>query len=145
MAESTLRHEPATDNSPRWIVEPSFLVRLRRIKAVWHAFKFLARGGKFKVHLDFSGLDPRAITPVVLNVGCDRRVDVTELHRQAVQGARQKLSQGAGLLLAQPGEPGAFMVKWSTHAHAREWKERGFNVAQLPDELVVSQKEVANG
>lgn len=43
--------------SNRPIPEPRFLARLRRLKDIWNAFKFLARGGKFKVFLDFSGID----------------------------------------------------------------------------------------
>jgi hypothetical protein len=49
------------DDKPRWIVEHKLLRRWRRIKDVWRTFVFLARGGKFKVVLDFSRIDPRIL------------------------------------------------------------------------------------
>ena len=32
----------ADESKVRWIAEPRFLARLRRLKGVWNAFKFLA-------------------------------------------------------------------------------------------------------
>jgi len=70
------------EGNVRWIAEPRYMRRLRRIKAVWQAAAFLARGGRFKVFLDYSGIDPRILKPVRVNIIHDGQVVDVENHRR---------------------------------------------------------------
>lgn len=131
-----------TDESKtRMIMEPRFLARLRRLKAVWNAAVFLARGGRFKVYLDFGGIDPRVLKPVAVNIGHDGRVlDLERERRNAVSSAMQRMSRLAGLTLADDDEPG-FRVKWTGWTRKTAWEEAGFDVAHTPKVFVVTPKE----
>jgi hypothetical protein len=134
-----------TDESKaRMIMEPHFLARLRRIKAVWNAFRFLARGGRFKVYLDFSGIDPRVLKPVKVTIGHDGRVlDLERERHNAVAGSMARLARLAGLELARDDEPG-FRVTWGDRSRTEAWEEAGFDVAQTPTVFVVTPKGVDN-
>lgn len=125
-------------NAGRWIMEPTFLRRWRRIKAIWDAFKFLVRGGKFKVFLDFTGIDPRIVKPVKITIANDGRVvDVERERHNAVSSAMQRMSRLAGLTLAGDDEPG-FRVRWADAARKAAWKESGFDVSVAPDRMFVT-------
>ncbi len=115
--------------------------RLRRIKAVWNAFRFLARGGRFKVFLDFSGIDPRILKPVAVNVGQDGRVlDLARERHNAIAAATTRLSRDAGLELARDDEPG-FRVKWGDGSRKEAWEQAGFEVTKAVPEFIVSPKD----
>jgi len=102
--------------SNRLIPEPRILRRIRRAKEIWNAFKFLIRGGKFKVYLDFSRLDPLILKPVRLFVAYDGMVvDVEQNRRNAVSSAMNRMARLAGLSLARDDEPG-FRVRWNESA-----------------------------
>jgi hypothetical protein len=132
MADEFVIHGPDNDN-PRMIFEPAFLARLRRLKAVWSAFRFLASGGKFKIYLDFSGIDPRALKPVKIPFAYDGIVVDVERHRQnAVASSLQRAVRLAGLVPAKDGEPG-FRVKWGGEARKESWEESGFDVTRTPE------------
>lgn len=103
--------------SPRWIVEPKLLRRWRRIKEVVGAFTFLLRGGKFKMVLDFSKIDPRILGPVFITVSCNGRVvDLEHERRNAVAASSTKMARLAGLDLAAEDDPEGFRVKWGQAA-----------------------------
>ncbi|MBF0480706.1 MAG: hypothetical protein HQK81_07505 [Desulfovibrionaceae bacterium] len=86
------------------------MVRIRRIKELWNAFMFLARGGKFKVFLDFSGVDPRISKLATVYIGSPGRVvDVENVRRNAIASTFHRIND---LMPAKPGDPGAFLVKW---------------------------------
>ena len=128
--------------SNRLIPEPRILRRIRRVKEVWNAFKFLARGGKLKVYLDFSGVDPRILRPVKITVTNDGRVvDLGLEQRNAIAGAMTRLFRDAGLTLAADDEPG-FRVRWSESAQGKAWEEVGFDVTREPTRVVVQPKGV---
>lgn len=130
-----------TDESKmRWIAKPRFLARLRRIKAVWNAAVFIARGGRFKVFLDFSGIDPRILKPVKVTIANDGRVvDVERERHNAVSSAMQRMSRLAGLTLAGDDEPG-FRVKWNGWTRKTAWEEAGFDVTHTPTEFIVAPR-----
>ena len=130
-----------TDESKvRWIAEPRFLARLRRIKAVWNAAVFIARGGRFKVFLDFSGIDPRILKPVKVTIANDGRVvDVERERHNAVSSAMQRMARLAGLTLAGDDEPG-FRVKWNGWTRKTAWEEAGFDVTHTPTEFIVAPR-----
>ncbi len=134
-----------TDESKtRMIMEPRFLARLRRIKAVWNAAVFLARGGRFKVYLDFSGIDPRILKPVKVTIGHDGRIlDLERERHNAVSSAMQRLSRLAGLTLAGDDEHG-FRVKWNGWTRKTAWEEAGFDVTHTPTEFIVAPKGVGH-
>jgi hypothetical protein len=126
-------------NAVRWSMEPAFLRRWRRIKAIWNAFKFLARGGKFKVFLDFTGIDPRILKPVKITIAHDGRVvDLERERHNAVAGAMGRMTRLAGLTLAKDDEPG-FRVRWTDTAQKIAWKDSGFDVSAAPDRLFITQ------
>ena len=101
------------EGNVRWIAEPRYMRRLRRLKAIWNAAVFLARGGRFKVFLDYSGIDPRIVHPVRLFIHHDGTVlDVERSRRTAVSSSLNKVARTAGLTLARDDEPG-FRVKWN--------------------------------
>lgn len=128
------------ESNVRWIPEPRFLARLRRLKAIWNAFRFLARGGKFKVYLDFSGVDPRILKPVRLFVVNDGMVvDVDFYKRNAVAVALNRIGRETGLVLARDDEPG-FRVRWTESAQEKAWEEAGFDVTRTPDRITVQPK-----
>jgi len=127
------------DDNVRLIREPRFMRRLRHIKAVWSAFVFLARGGRFKVYLDFSGIDPRILKPVAVNIRHDGRVLDLECERHnAVAGSMTKMER-FGIELAKDDEPG-FRVRWSDSARKEGWAEKGFDVTPAVPEWIVSPK-----
>lgn len=130
-----------TDESKaRMIMEPRFLARLRRIKAVWQAAAFLARGGRFKVFLDYSGIDPRILKPVRVNIIHDGQVVDVENHRHnAVSSSMQRMARTAGLTLARDDKPG-FRVKWNGWTRKGAWEEAGFDVTHTPTEFIVSPR-----
>lgn len=129
------------EDNVRFIPEPRFMRRLRRIKAVWNAFRFLARGGRFKVYLDFSGIDPRILKPVAVNIVHDGRVvDLEHERHNAVSAATTKLSRVAGLVLARDDEPG-FRVKWGDGSRKEAWEQAGFDVTKAVPEFIVSPKD----
>jgi hypothetical protein len=124
----------------RVILEPAILRRWRHVKAVWNGFMFLARGGKFRVFLDLSGIDPRIVRPVKIFIPHDGWVvDVERSRRNAVSSATDKISRLAGLTLAKDDEPG-FRVRWADSARKLAWEETGFDVTWTPDKLIVSPK-----
>lgn len=130
------------NESNRFIPEPRILRRIRRIKEVWNAAVFLVRGGKFKVYLDFSGVDPHALRPVRLFVHRDGMViDVEQYRRNLVANAARRL-EAAGLHLAKEGEPG-FRVFWGEMARAKSWEEAGFDVTRTPVDVIVQPKGAA--
>ena len=130
-----------TDESKaRMIMEPRFLARLRRLKAIWNAAVFLARGGRFKVFLDYSGIDPRIVHPVRLFIHHDGTVlDVERSRRTAVSSSLNKVARTAGLTLARDDEPG-FRVKWNGWTRKTAWEEAGFDVTHTPTEFIVSPR-----
>lgn len=129
--------------SNRLIPEPRIMRRIRRIKEVWNAFKFLVRGGKFKVFLDFSGIDPRILRPAKITVTNDGRVvDLAFEQRNAIAGTMNRMGRLAGLELAQDDEPG-FRVRWSESAQGKAWEEAGFDVTREPTRVVVQPKGAA--
>lgn len=131
-------------NDGRMIPEPKFYRRIRRAKEIWNAFMFLARGGKFKVHLDFSEIDPRILKPVRLFVVNDGMVvDVEFYRRNAVAGSARKM-EVAGLTLAADDEPG-FRVRWRDYSRKGAWEAAGFEVSATPTEFIVSPKEAHHG
>lgn len=139
MAGNFVIKDSAEDNV-RFIPEPRFLARLRRLKAIWNAAVFLARGGRFKVYLDFSGVDPRILMPVRLFIHHDGTVlDVEQNRRNAVAQATNRISRLAGLTLAADDEPG-FRVKWNGWTRKTAWEEAGFDVTHTPTEFIVSPK-----
>ena len=122
------------------IMEPRFLARLRRLKAIWNAAVFLARGGRFKVFLDYSGIDPRIVHPVRLFIHHDGTVlDVERSRHAAVSSSLNKVARTAGLTLARDDEPG-FRVKWNGWTRKTAWEEAGFDVTHTPTEFIVSPK-----
>jgi len=128
------------DDNVRLIREPRFMRRLGHIKAVWNAFVFLARGGRFKVYLDFSEIDSRILKPVAVNVDHDGRVlDLARERHNAVAEATTKLSRLAGLELAREDEPG-FRVKWGDSSRKEAWENAGFDVTKAIRELIISPK-----
>jgi len=128
------------ESNVRFIPEPRFLARLRRIKAVWQAAVFLARGGRYKVYLDFSEIDPCILKPVRLFVTHDGMVvDVEFYRRSAVARSLNKMARLAGLALARDDEPG-FRVKWGEMTRKRSWEEAGFDVTHTPKEFIVTPK-----
>jgi len=129
--------------SNRLIPEPRILRRIRRAKEVWNAFKFLARGGKFKVYLDFSGVDPRVLRPVKVTVTSDGRVvDVEHERRNAVACSMGRIFRDSGLTPARDDEPG-FRVRWSESAQGKAWEAAGFDVTREPTRVVVQPKGAA--
>ncbi|MFU2208739.1 hypothetical protein [Solidesulfovibrio sp. C21] len=129
--------------SNRLIPEPRIFRRIRRAKEVWNAFKFLVRGGKFKVFLDFSGVDPRILKPVKVTVTNDGRVvNVENERRGAVACSIGKIFRDSGLTLASDDEPG-FRVRWSEPAQGKAWEEVGFDVTREPIRVVVQPKGAA--
>lgn len=132
-----------TDESKaRMIMEPRFLRRLRQLKSIWNAAVFLARGGRFKVYLDFSGIDPRILKPVKVTIANDGRVvDVERERHNAVSSAMQRMSRLAGLTLARDDEPG-FRVKWNGWTRKGAWEEAGFDVTRTPTAFIVAPKGV---
>lgn len=128
------------EGNVRMIMEPRFMRRLRRVKAVWNAFRFLAQGGRFKVYLDFSGIDPRILKPVEVNISHDGRVlDLARERHNAVATATAKLSRVAGLELARDDEPG-FRVKWGDSSKKEAWEDAGFEVTKAVQDFVVSPR-----
>lgn len=129
-----------TEGNVRWIMEPRFMRRLRRLKAVWNAFRFLAQGGRFKVYLDFSGIDPRILKPVEVTVSHDGRVlDLARERHNAVADAMTKMGR-LGIELAADGEPG-FRVRWADGARKEAWEEKGYDVTHAVKEFIVSPKD----
>ena len=130
-----------TDESKaRMIMEPRFLARLRRIKAIWNAAVFLARGGRFKVFLDYSGIDPRIVHPVRLFIHHDGpALDVERSRRAAVSSPLNKVARTAGLSLARDDEPG-FRVKWNGWTRGAAWEEAGFDVSRTTGKFIVQPK-----
>lgn len=129
------------DNDMRLIAEPRFMRRLRHFKEIWNAFRFLARGGRFKVYLDFSGVDPRILKPVAVKISHDGRVlDLALERHNAVAEATTRLSRAAGLELARDDEPG-FRVKWGDRSRKEAWEDAGFEVSQAVKEFIVSPKD----
>lgn len=95
------------------------------------------RGGKFKVFLDFPGIDPRVLKPVKVTVTHDGRVvDLAFEQRNAIVGAMTRMSRDAGLTLATDDEPG-FRVRWSESAQGKAWEAAGFYVTLTPTRMVV--------
>ncbi len=130
--------------SNRLIPEPHIFRRIRRAKEVWNAFKFLVRGGKLKVYLDFSGIDPRILKPVKVTIGHDGRIlDLERERHNAVSSAMQRLSRLAGLTLAGDDEHG-FRVKWNGWTRKTAWEEAGFDVTHTPTEFIVAPKGVGH-
>jgi len=130
--------------SNRLIPEPHIMRRIRRAKEVWNAFKFLVRGGKLKVYLDFSGVDPRILKPVKVTVTNDGRVvDVENERRGAVACSIGKIFRDSGLTLASDDEPG-FRVRWSESAQGKAWEAAGFDVTREPTRVVVQPKGVGH-
>lgn len=128
--------------SNRLIPEPRIIRRIRRAKEVWNAFKFLVRGGNFKVFLDFSEIDPRILQPVKVTVTSDGRVVHLGLEqRNAIAGAITRMGRDAGLVLAADDEPG-FRVRWSESAQGKAWEEVGFDVTREPTRVIVQPKGV---
>lgn len=127
-------------NAVRWIREPAFLRQLRRLKTTWNAFKFLAHGGKFKVFLDFTGLDPRILKPVKVTIGHDGRVVDLDLERHNAVVSASRAMEKAGLCLAGDDEPG-FRVRWRDYSRKNAWEEAGFDVSAAPDRLYVTKTE----
>jgi hypothetical protein len=126
----------------RLIPEPRIFRRIRRVKEVWNAFRFLARGGRFTVYLDFSGIDPRVLKPVKVTIGHDGRVlDLKRERHNAVAGSMTRLSRLAGLELARDDEPG-FRVRWSESAQEKAWEDAGFDVTRAATRVVVQPKGV---
>ena len=106
-----------TDDNPRWVMETKLARRVRRIKEVWQAFRFLLRGGKFKVVLDFSRIDPRILGGTTIFINRDGRVvDLEHERRNGVAAASVKVSRLAGLDLAADDDPDGFRVKWGRAA-----------------------------
>lgn len=137
MAGNFVIKDSAEDNV-RFIPEPQFLARLRRLKSIWDAAVFLARGGHLKVYLDFSGLDPRILKPVKITVTHNGRVvDVERERHNAVAQATNRISRLAGLTLAADDEPG-FRVKWGESSRKEAWEDAGFDVTRTPDQFIVS-------
>lgn len=129
------------EGNVRMIMEPRFMRRLRRVKAVWNAFVFLAQGGRFKVYLDFSGIDPRILKPVAVNISHDGRVlDLARERHGAVSAATTRLSRVAGLELARDDEPG-FRVKWGDGSRKEAWEAAGFEVSRAVPQFIVSPKD----
>jgi len=128
------------EGNVRWIAEPRYMRRLRRLKAIWNAAVFLARGGRFKVFLDYSGIDPRIVHPVRLFIPHDGTVlDVERSRHAAVSSSLNKMARQAGLTLARDDEPG-FRVKWNGWTRKTAWEEAGFDVAHTPTEFIVAPK-----
>lgn len=142
MAEKFVIHDSPEDN-PRWIAEPPFLARLRRLKAIWSAFRFLLRGGKFKVYLDYSGVDPRILKPSKILVGRDGIVVDVEQYRQNAVNAGYRAAARGGLVPAKDDEPG-FRVRWCGSSRGDAWKDAGFDVTKAPEGYFVSPKEAAH-
>lgn len=138
MADKSVVHESPEGNA-RWIIEPPFLARLRRLKAIWNAFRFLLGGGKFKVYLDLSGIDPRVLKPSKLLVGRDSMVVDVERHMDNAVNAGYRAASRVGLVPAKDDEPG-FRVKWGGSARGDAWKDAGFDVGRGPDRYYVSPK-----
>lgn len=133
------------ESNVRWIAEPRFLARLRRLKAIWTAAVFLARGGRFKVFLGYSGIDPRIVSPVRLFIHHDGTVlDVERRRHAAVSSSLNKVARTAGLTLARDDEPG-FRVKWNGWTRKGAWEEAGFDVSATPTEFIVTPKEAHHG
>jgi len=128
--------------SNRLIPEPRIFHRIRRAKEVWNAFKFLVRGGKLKVYLDFSHVDPRILRPVKITVTSDGRVvDVEHERSNAVACSMGRMFREAGLTLASDDEAG-FRVRWSESAQGTAWEDAGFDVTREPTRVVVQPKGV---
>ena len=139
MAENFVIRDDEEDKV-RWIAEPRYMRRLRRLKAIWNAAVFLARGGRFKVFLDYSGIDPRIVHPVRLFIHHDGTVlDVERSRHAAVSSSLNKVARTAGLTLARDDEPG-FRVKWNGWTRKTAWEEAGFDVTHTPTEFIVSPK-----
>lgn len=139
MAENFVIRDGEEDKV-RWIAEPRYMRRLRRLKAIWTAAVFLARGGRFKVFLDFSGIDPRILKPVRVNIIHDGQVvDVENDRHNAVSSSMQRMARTAGLTLARDDEPG-FRVKWNGWTRKGAWEEAGFDVTHTPTDFIVSPK-----
>ena len=133
------------EGNVRWIAEPRFLRRLRRLKSIWNAAVFLARGGRFKVFLDYSGIDPRIVHPVRLFIHHNGTVvDVERSRHAAVSSSLNKVARQAGLTLARDDEPG-FRVRWAGSARKAAWEEAGFDVTHTPTEFIVAPKGVTHG
>lgn len=113
MAERNLSRD-MDDGNARWIMEPGYVRRLRRMREVWAAFVFLARGGQFKVKLDFSDVDKRVLAPVSVSIRRDGQViDVYREKGNALTASNQRLQRQGGVMLARPDDPEAFLVKWA--------------------------------
>ncbi len=126
-------------NDGRMIPEPKLYRRIRRAKEIWNAFKFLARGGKFKIYLDFSGVDPHAIKPVRIFAYRDGMVIDVEQHRRNLVANASRRIQDVGLHLAKEDEPG-FRVAWGELARAKAWEAAGFEVTRTPVDVIVQPK-----
>ena len=106
----------------RWIAEPELYRRWRRIKDFWRAFVFLARGGKFKVVLDFSGIDPRILGGAETFIVRDNQVvDLARYRYNAIAESASKMNRLAGLTLAADDDPDGFRVKWAGTTRDEAW------------------------
>ena len=128
------------ESKERMIPEPKLFRRLRQARAVWSAFKFLARGGRFRVYLDLSGVDARIVKPVSLNLLRDGAVvDVGTRLKNARIAATEGMDVVAGLELAKDDEPG-FRVKWTDKAKKTAWEAAGFEAWTSPTALNIRPK-----
>jgi hypothetical protein len=106
-----------SDNQ-RWIPEPKLYRRLRRIKDVWRAFRFLLGGGKFRIRLDFTGVDPLILKqPKVYIVEDGQVVDLAHFRHNARGMTWNKAL--ADLQPAAADDPDGFRVKWTDNARKR--------------------------
>ena len=75
------------------------------------AVRFAVRGGAYKVHLTFED-DPIIPGGCEITVRGDQKVN-TALWRKNTRTITFHQLERAGLMPAEPGDPDAFMVKWT--------------------------------
>jgi hypothetical protein len=104
-----------SSDDPRFIVEPPLLARIRRIKDVWRAFRFLLNGGKFRVVVDCVGLDPRIHRDAGQKVFVWNDGQVIRVADHVSNAMASSLSKrlGPDLTLAKDDDPDGFRVKWT--------------------------------
>lgn len=120
MADRSVTRDDGNDNW-RWMEEPALYRRWRRVKEVWRAFRFLLKGGKFKIVLDFSGVDPFILKQPWVYIGADGQVVNLENERHNARAATWSKAL-VGLRPADADDPDGFRVKWADTAreNARE-------------------------